>query len=155
MRPHPQRKSPAHAPLIERYNRATIVFLTVCTKNHVPRLANPLAHAALRTAWHHADGWLVGRYVILPDHVHLFCAPSDVDARPLSNWIAFWKRLASRTLGYSKSHPLWQQGFWDTQLRRLDSYDSKWDYVRTNPVRHGLVDAVAGWPFQGELRVLD
>jgi hypothetical protein len=37
----------------------------------------------------------------------------------------------------------------------VDSYDSKWDYVRTNPVRHGLVDAVADWPFQGEFRVLD
>jgi hypothetical protein len=44
--------------------------------------------------------------------------------------------------------------FWDTQLRRQESYDSKWEYVISNPVRAGLVKEPNDWPFQGELNVL-
>src|SRR5256885_6005252 len=35
------------------------------------------AVAAILNAWKTADHWLVGRYVIMPDHIHLFCAPVD------------------------------------------------------------------------------
>lgn len=50
--------------------------------------------------------------------------------------------------------PLWQRQCWDTQLRTGESYDAKWDYVRNNPVRKGLVASPDDWPFQGELNVL-
>jgi hypothetical protein len=43
---------------------------------------------------------------------------------------------------------------WDTQLRRHESYDSKWEYVINNPVRAGLVKEPDDWPFQGALNVL-
>lgn len=43
---------------------------------------------------------------------------------------------------------------WDTQLRRSENYDSKWQYVVDNPVRAGLAREVDEWPFQGELSFL-
>jgi len=44
---------------------------------------------------------------------------------------------------------LWQPGFFDHVLRSDESYDGKWNYVRENPVRAGLVRAPADYPFWG------
>ncbi len=54
----------------------------------------------------------------------------------------------------SEGTKLWQRAFWDTQLRNSDSYSTKWDYIRNNPVRHGLVEDAGAWPYQGELNFL-
>ena len=45
--------------------------------------------------------------------------------------------------------------FWDRQLRRAESYEEKWQYVKNNPVRHGYVSRVEDWPYQGELNVFE
>jgi putative transposase len=50
--------------------------------------------------------------------------------------------------------PLWQRHFWDTQLRKGESYDEKWQYVVENPVRAGLAKRSEDWPYQGELNTL-
>jgi len=100
-----------------------------------------------------ADHWLVGRYVILPDHVHLFCAPNSFPPHPLLNWVRFWKSQVAKASGRG-ADTLWQKNFWDTQLRRGESYAAKWEYVRNNPVRHQLVTRSEEWPFQGEPTLL-
>jgi putative transposase len=130
------------------------VFVTVCTANRRPLLANHQAATILRHCWRRAaNGWVVGRYVLLPDPVHLFCAPhGDVS---LGRWVQFWKALATRQWRADIRRPLWQRDFWDTQLRSSDGYDEKWEYVRWNPVRHGLVDHPDRWPFQGEIESLE
>jgi putative transposase len=51
--------------------------------------------------------------------------------------------------------PIWQRDFWDTQLRRNESYEEKWHYVIENPVRAGFVNNSEDWPYQGEINVLD
>mgnify|MGYP003875432317 CR=1 FL=1 len=56
--------------------------------------------------------------------------------------------------GTAPSQQFWQRDFWDTQLRRGESYSAKWKYVRHNPVRAGLVPSADLWPYQGELNVL-
>jgi putative transposase len=76
----PGRKHPPHFPPIERHNTAIIVFLTVCTKQRKDVLANERTHELLCAAWTTKPSWLVGRYVIMPDHIHLFCAPGDLNA---------------------------------------------------------------------------
>jgi REP element-mobilizing transposase RayT len=66
--------------------RPTIVFLTLCTANRHPILANDIAHRAIVSAWQAASAWRVGRYVIMPDHAHLFVTPGQPEL-PLVNWI--------------------------------------------------------------------
>jgi putative transposase len=100
-----------------------------------------------------ASTWLVGRYVILPDHVHLFCAPNGIDAPSLERWMRYWKSLVTKNLN-AESETIWQRHHWDRQLRRGESYGEKWEYVCNNPVRHGLVERAIDWPFQGELNEL-
>ena len=93
----------------------------------------------------------VGRYVIMPDHVHLFAAfPMNGIALPtcvqsLRNVIG--KKLLE--LGIRKPH--WQEGFFDHLLRSQESYSDKWEYVRMNPVRAKLCATSDAWPYQGEI----
>src|SRR6478672_8443810 len=41
---------------------------------------------------------------------------------------------------------LWQREYFDHVLRSDESYAEKWDYVRENPVRAGLVRSSNDWP---------
>ena len=92
----------------------------------------------------------LGRYVIMPDHVHLFVR-GDRDLT-LSSWIGGLKRAMSVAV---KSLRLWQPGFFDHILRSDESYAEKWKYVRENPVRAGLAETADGWRYQGEIAVID
>jgi REP element-mobilizing transposase RayT len=153
MRELPVRKRPVHCPPIEYSNRPTIIFLTLCTKGRVRSLACPEALSAMVTAWREASFWHVGRFMVLPDHVHLFCAPATMPPHPLGRWITYWKRLVkARWTGTGAC--AWQKDFWDTQVRSAKGYEEKWEYVRNNPVRHRLVAAPEHWPYQGQLNVL-
>ena len=147
----PERRQPIHLVPRERRNTSSIVFLTVCTKGRKPVLADEVIHQCLLDAWNLADEWLVGRYVIMPDHLHLFCASVTVESCPLARWVQFWKSRVTRDLPGQKRGQLWQSSYWDRQLRSSDSYSEKWNYVRENPVRGGLVVRAKDWAYQGEI----
>ncbi|OIO61123.1 MAG: hypothetical protein COX57_00410 [Alphaproteobacteria bacterium CG_4_10_14_0_2_um_filter_63_37] len=153
-RPARPRKTPPHLPPKIPDDRSPILLVTVCTQNRRPLLARPEVHDLLRTVWRQADAWRVGRYVVMPDHIHLFCAPSAFAGAPVARWVQFWKSQATSQWPHPELLPIWQKSFWDTQLRHAESYAAKWAYVRLNPVRAGLCDATEQWPFQGEFSVL-
>ena len=146
----PRRKRPAHGVRVNTLG-PTIVFVTVCTERRERWLATPEVHALLPQVWRDATAWLVGRYVIMPDHVHLFVAPGQ-PALPLDNWVRYWK--SRFTQAHGRPEHRWQAGYWDTRLRTGESYDDKWEYVRGNPVRHRLVEQVEAWPYQGVIHEL-
>jgi putative transposase len=99
-----------------------------------------------------ADRWRIGRYVLLQDHLHVFCAPSCFPPESLRLWVRYWKRLTTQAL--NDAAPRWQSDQWDTQLRIGESYQAKWEYIRANPVRHGFVNDAGEWPYQGEIHQL-
>jgi hypothetical protein len=59
------------------------------------------------------------------------------------------KRCLSKEIAAAPPH--WQHGFFDHLLRHSESYAQKWEYVRENPVRAGLVSNSDEWPWQGEI----
>ncbi|HXH60149.1 MAG TPA: transposase [Fimbriimonadaceae bacterium] len=149
----PKRRYPIHITRDRSVFDDSVYFATVCTKDRKPILAREEAHETLARVWKSADHWLVGRYVVMPDHVHLICAPGQVDAVSLTKWVAYWKSQCSKTWPHPGDKPIWQQQFWDTRVRR-NRAEQKWQYVVENPVRHGLVAKTADWPFQGEIHRL-
>ena len=151
--PARNRKHPLHLPPGEKHNRAIIIYVTACTAKRRKILASSRGHAAIVGTWHEASKWLVGRYVVMPDHVHFFCAPNGVDIPSLERWMQYWKTIVTKTIGAKKGE-VWQRDHWDRQLRSSESYASKWEYVRRNPVRHGLCEDPDDWPYQGELNIL-
>ena len=93
----------------------------------------------------------VGRYVIMPDHVHLFVA-LPIDGIALPRWVQSLRTVIGKRLlrlGIHKPHR--QEGFFDHLLRSYQSYSQKWEYVRMNPVRAKLCDRPESWPYQGEI----
>ena len=97
----------------------------------------------------------MGRYVLMPNHLHLFVALSPV-ACPLQDWMKSLKNALSKALrrrGIESPH--WQKGFFDHVLRSQWSYGEKWTYVQFNPVRAGLVTRAEEWPYQGEIGPLE
>jgi putative transposase len=96
----------------------------------------------------------VGRYVIMPDHVHLFVrgSPNFI----LGRWVGQLKQTLARAANVSRAKvQIWQEGFFDHVLRSDESYSQKWNYIRENPVRAGLVKSTADWPYQGEIVYID
>lgn len=76
---------------LEAHDRSIIVFVTCCSAKKLPILASSTIHAAILNAWSTASTWLVGRYVVMPNHVHFFCAPNSIDAPSLERWMRYWK----------------------------------------------------------------
>ena len=101
--------------------------------------------------WREATAWLMGRYMILPDHIHVFAAATETNIA-YDNWVTYWKSQLSKR--HRNPEHRWLTDHWDTRVRSEESYDEKWEYVRWNPVRHGLVSKPEDWPFQGEIHEL-
>ena len=76
----------------------------------------------------------------------------SMDCFTLSSWIGGLKRAMRVALKWPR---LWQPGFFDHVLRSDESYAEKWNYVRNNPVRAGLVRTTDEWPYQGEIIAID
>ncbi|MEW6159375.1 MAG: hypothetical protein AB1813_18265 [Verrucomicrobiota bacterium] len=154
------------------------VFLTVCTEQRGRWLAQASVQHALHTIWEHtATAWLVSDYLLMPDHLHLFCAPHDLKFT-IERWMGFWKdRFAKqmKSLGGAATPPYphlvgqscrsasdgpagppcqigkFQAGGFHHRMRDGESYAQKWQYVRENPLRAGLVERAEDWPYFGRV----
>jgi len=145
-------------PHLPAFARQPIVFVTTVTHGRRPLLSCQIALEALVNTWTRSaivDGWYVGRFILMPDHVHLFARPA-LNAKPLATWMQTWKSLTSRHLSAALAirPPLWQKDYFDRYLRSAENYREKWWYVTLNPVRKALCVEPAEWPWQGELHEL-
>jgi putative transposase len=108
------------------FDEHPLIFITFCTYGRRPLLANPEIHESFRIFCLKAKEQrnLAGRYVIMPDHLHLF-----VHLNPTTNlsiWMKSLKNSLSKTLrNLGHSAPHWQKDFFDHVLRNEDSYGAK------------------------------
>jgi putative transposase len=95
-------------------------------------------------------------WVVLPDHLHcvLELPPNDADFAARLRLIksGFSRVLAhDETLSAVRAHRrergIWQRRFWEHLIVDDADYRAHMDYVHINPVKHGLVDRVADWPY--------
>ena len=168
---HPNRHHPSRNSVMEHLdNRSIILYVTAVTDKRIQVLANDDAHECIRKAWEMSQNWIVGHYTIMPDHTHFFTAPGCCPLPAFHQWMRCWKCLAAKMFWdtptgrnvlasmnwnvNTRKPSLWQRDCWDRQLRSGESYDEKWNYVRNNPVRAGLVEKAEDWKYQGELHTL-
>jgi REP element-mobilizing transposase RayT len=139
--------------------RDPVYFITTCTDGRRRVLDQLALVECLQAEWRLAEtrhGWRVGRYVVMPDHVHFFAAPV-AGARALEKFVGNWKEWTAKAvlLRIREAPPFWQRRFFDHVLRSRQSYAEKWDYVRNNPVRAGLVATPEEWPYAGHVHFDD
>ena len=152
--PFPQRQNPSPGVHIQ-LGQSNIVLLTLNTEKRKPWLANTRTHQLLHQTWSEATAWLVGDYLLMPDHLHLFCAPRDLSFT-IETWISYWKRefaVKHKRLAGKLAPPNWkfQSRGWHHRLRDGENYSEKWIYVQKNPVSRGLVKRIEDWPFKGRV----
>ena len=133
-----------------------LFFVTFCTYERRKSLAADAVHAAFVAFASQANSQhsiAVGRYVMMPDHVHLFVrGPDDFQLGP---WVGMLKQALAKHIALARTSPIWQRGFFDHLLRSDEKYTQKWNYVRENPVRAGLVTNAEDWPYSGEIVLID
>lgn len=94
--------------------------------------------------------------VILPNHIHVIWTlpPNDTD------YSMRWRRIKSV---FSKSLPkkevrsdvqikrgergIWQRRFWEHAICDENDFERHVHYCYGNPVKHGLVENIADWPY--------
>jgi putative transposase len=136
------------------WQKQPIYFVTTCVAGRRLLLAKPDTHAILLDEWaglRKRHGWTVGRYVVMPDHVHFFMAPVRMEDTPLNRVVGKWKEWTAKRIlkACGGTAPLWQPEFFDHLLRSQESLSEKWAYVCNNPVRAGLVTQAEDWPYAG------
>jgi REP element-mobilizing transposase RayT len=88
----------------------------------------------------------------MPDHIHALISPRldrDASIAEFSKWFKRWfnEACCNRNPG-TKPTWQWQEGCFDRLLRSDESLSEKWEYIRQNPVRAGLVSDPDDWPYQ-------
>ena len=101
------------------FETSPLYFVTFCTHLRKPYLARDEVHAAFvaySERAQHDFNIAVGRYVIMPDHVHLFVRGSQVFR--LGPWVGRLKQgLAKAALSRAKRQ-FWEEGFFDRFTKR-------------------------------------
>ena len=129
--------------LLQRRNNALLVEHIDCLRNAVRVVKN--RHPFTIHSW-----------VVLPEHLHcILTLPAD-DTQFALRWRLI-KLLFSRSLPRTEfrsvvrqkrgERGIWQRRYWEHQIRDAADFAAHMDYVHLNPVKHGLVQRVADWPF--------
>ena len=122
-----------------------VFFVTICC---LPRGINQLAWLEvwrkIDDSFQHREsmGDIHARLLLaMPDHLHgLFSFPGK---KPMAKVIADFKSWMAKSSGVR-----WQRGFFDHRLRGVESAAEKAKYIKSNPVRAGLVSQIEDWPYQ-------
>ncbi|MGA8659479.1 MAG: hypothetical protein WB586_25435 [Chthoniobacterales bacterium] len=139
----PDRKRLSHAiPAFAEWEAS--YFLTICC---LPRRINTLCTAQRAAAifksaevYESLGKWSVSIMLLMPDHLHaLGDFPFWGD---MGHIVGDWKRFVTNHVGIN-----FQREFFDHRLRKDESHDEKWRYIKMNPVRAGLIHDPEAWPY--------
>jgi putative transposase len=135
---------PPRIPVWLQWEQAVVYFVTFCVADRRKVLANDKSFDVFKQALTRLSEWQVIAAVMMPDHVHLLAAPNDREAK-VGNLSGAIKRWMRQSLGPEWN---WQPGCFDRLLRRDESVEGKWNYIRENPVRAGLAESWEKWPYR-------
>jgi putative transposase len=103
----------------------------------------------------------IDAWVVLPDHMH--CLPPG-DADFPGRWRAiktgFVKGLPageprSPVMTRHGERGIWQRRYWEHTIRDDRDFAAHMDYTHFNPVKHGLVENPADWPYSSFRRCME
>ena len=70
-----------------------------------------------------------------------------------AEWMQMWKSVSSRQLAAALNitTPIWQPEYFDRYLRSRENYGQKWNYVKQNALRAGLIKEDEEWLYSGSI----
>jgi putative transposase len=135
---------PPRIPVRLPEDRPVIYFLTFCITPRRPVLTQKGFFDTLILSLAKLDQWSTLLGVVMPDHIHLLAAPCH-RAASVGSFSGLLKKATHHALPQEAQ---WQPGCFDRLLRHDESAESKWHYIRENPVRAGLVGHWKDWPWR-------
>jgi putative transposase len=147
------------------YRRARVpgasYFFTVVAWRRRRILCRPEMRVALRAALREelrTRPFGLDALVLLPDHLHCVWTlpPGDSDfpdrwrriKASVSHAIADQLEAAPDASRRQKGERgLWQRRYWEHVIRDEADFAAHLDYIHFNPVKHGLVERAADWPW--------
>jgi putative transposase len=145
---------PPRIPVWLRPDQPVIWFVTICEKNRKPVWGNRSFFEAFRQAVDRLDQqdlWFVRSAVVMPDHLHLLASPLGDRDRKVGDLSGALKRWVKQGIPEEIRWD-WQPGSFDRLLRKGEFAHQKWEYMRENPVRAGLVAHWEDWPWSLGIR---
>jgi REP-associated tyrosine transposase len=107
------------------------------------------AETLIEALFHYRDrnSYLLHEFVVMPDHLHLMLTPSPTTS--LEKTMQFIKGGSSYRIckGRNQKMEIWQVGFHDWTIRDSHDWQTKVEYIHTNPVRAKLVQKPEDWPY--------
>jgi len=94
------------------------------------------------------ERYLLHAFVLMPDHFHLIITPQaslELAVQCLKGGFSF---RARRELGWKGE--IWVAGFADHRIRDDDDYEIHLAYIAHNPVKAGLAEKPADYPYCSE-----
>lgn len=142
-------------------------FFTVVTGRRQPyfdaEVARNTFFAAIRKT-RDSHPFRIDAWVLLPDHFHTIWTLPAGDADFSQRW-AHIKRITSNACQHlvdrnmmsprqvrNGENGFWQHRFWEHQIRDDTDFATHADYIHWNPVKHGLVERPADWPYSSFLK---
>ncbi|HEV3416926.1 MAG TPA: transposase [Pirellulales bacterium] len=138
-------------------------FFTVVSYQRKPMLATELARECLRRAIEtvrERHPFETPAIVLLPDHLHAIWTLPAGDAKYPMRWRRIKEEFSREYLaagGYEgprsmsrqkrQERAFWQRRYWEHQIDDENDFERHFDYIYYNPVKHGLVDSPADWPY--------
>jgi putative transposase len=114
---------------------------SIVLTDHVSAFGEALRHVRARLPFH-IDAW-----VVLHDHAHTIWTLPPGDHDCAGRWRAV-KIAFSKSVRKSRpTAPIWQRRFLQRAIDSDDDYRRLVDYVHANPVRHGMCERDADWPW--------
>ena len=88
--------------------------------------------------------WIVHAAVVLPDHVHLLAQPlekAETGCFDLAEILHSIRRFSARKINQERGErgSIWQDERYDRIVRDEAEFLEKWQYIRNNPLKAGLV----------------
>ena len=126
--------------------KEALYFITInCAERGKNQLAiDSVAKELFSTiSFYHESGcWWPEVVLLMPDHLHALIRFAWSQGHGMTTVIRNWKRYTARKLGIA-----WQRDYFDHRIRSDDDHSQKWSYIQQNPVRKGLVQEFADWPY--------
>ena len=137
-----------------------VYFFTAVTYQRRPIFSSPRSVAALRDALRQvqtARPFAIDAMVVLPDHLHCIWRLPEGDGDYPGRWREI-KKAASRRIASSTDkrgeRQVWQRRFWEHLIRDDHDWRCHVAYIHYNPVKHGLADRPAAWPWSSFSRAV-
>ncbi|WP_435950241.1 REP-associated tyrosine transposase [Psychrobacter sp. DM8] len=148
---------------IRSYTQGATYFFTLVSYNRRKILCEPDFLKAFKSSIRQIQQqypFEIIAWVQLPDHIHCIWQMPENDANYSMRWSQI-KRLTTQACPQYHStkdalslsevkrneRGIWQRRFLEHQIRNESDFIKHMDYLHYNPVKHGLVDKVADWPY--------